>query len=221
MSHNNSLSYRWSLCFSCRMCVLVSRSGKMWPPVKTHWFINECTLLTFVISCCVHCLHSVLLPLFVASSGGLRGVCEPSVWRFFFSECPWRCPDVLAAPVFIELTLHSSGLIKGSSHRGPTGLVPGFSGTTRCVINGERLQWKGAAFNKVENVYPIKLMQGDGVSHLSSIPRCADMDVYAQEYSLCVSLHWANPGLMCNLQGWRIYYVWGRCRIVFTSQVPG
>lgn len=95
------------------------------------------------------------------------------------SKCPWKCPDLLAAPVFIELTLHSWCLIKRLLAPEPNRSGPPLQRRTRCVINGKQLQWRGDTFNKVENVYPIKPMQRDGVSHHSNIPHYADKDVYA------------------------------------------
>ncbi|KAM7384589.1 hypothetical protein PAMA_011786 [Pampus argenteus] len=54
---------------------------------------------------------------------------------------------------------------------------------------------KGGTFNKVENVYAVKPMQGDGVSHPSDIPRCTDEDVYVKKYKLALlnGLHKQSP----------------------------
>lgn len=121
--------FKWSHCCAahCRMCGLVSCNGKMWPDIKTHWFWNECSLLTFLTTC-TELRSLALVSVFIQTAFGGY---VTSVWRLVFlsrsSKCPWKCPDLLAAPVFIKLTLHSSCLVKGSSHQSPTGLVSCFS----------------------------------------------------------------------------------------------
>lgn len=42
--------FKWSHCCAanCRKLDLVSCNSKMWPQVKTHWFSNECSLLTIL-----------------------------------------------------------------------------------------------------------------------------------------------------------------------------
>lgn len=118
-----------------------------------------------------------------------------SVWCLVFlshpSKWPWKVPRLVSNTSVYRtdsaFLLSYKRLLTPEPDR--SGLL--LQRRTCCVINGEQLQGNRAHFNKVENVYPVKPMQADGlrVSHPSDSLHCADKDVYVQKWSLCILLH--------------------------------
>ena len=130
------------------------------PKLKTHWFRNECSSLTFsgVLHRAVFTLSPSLyvsvVCVFITS-----GRCAMSEQRFFspLSLSPLKMPRLVSSPGVYRtesaFLVSYKRLLTPEPNRSALPLRP----RTRCVINGEQLQWKGGStFNKVENVYPVK-----------------------------------------------------------------
>lgn len=83
--------------------------------------------------------------------------CLNSVFFFPLSLSPLKMPRLVSSPGVYRtesaFLVSYKRLLTPEPNRSALPLRP----RTRCVINGEQLQWKGGStFNKVENVYPVK-----------------------------------------------------------------